>query len=103
MISEKVWSKCARDIYAKWESWINDNGSDGEKRGEYALLTGPGHVVWSDQNYEDSTIDWCLSWGEEQRFALYRDMMESEFQAAMISLRELRMLPEGMRVNQKVT
>lgn len=50
---------------------------------------GPAHIVWGDENFERSHVQWCLD-----QFEQYRgDYGDAELAAVRMSLEELLLLP----------
>lgn len=49
------WPKAVRGVYNKAAASLTeiDSGTD-------ALIYGPSHIVWDDENFDDGSIDWCL-------------------------------------------
>jgi hypothetical protein len=76
------WPKPVADIFLEAKAAL-----DGD---DAPLLYGPGHIVWSDENF-DST-QWCLD-----NFDKYSDHLDAE-EAAIVrrSLEQLAALPESV-------
>lgn len=75
------WSKAVHDIYRKYA----------QIAGEPAMLYGPAHIVWADENFDSA--QWCLDHFDE-----YRDNHgETELAAVKQSLLDLLQVPPNQR------
>jgi len=63
--------------------------------GESPLEFGPGHIVWSDENFDNESIDWCLN--EARAHESHYDFEDGAFPLVFRSLEELRAVPENVR------
>lgn len=83
------WPKPIADIFDRAEQEL---GSD------YCLVSGPSHIVWEDENFEDDHIDYCLGLVDERRDSLLLDgWTEQELEIVKMSLRELKGVPAHLR------
>jgi hypothetical protein len=62
--------------------------------GEYALTSGPAHVVWADENWDSA--EWCLAECDKTG-AHWDHFPPAVLEIIRQSLRELRALPEDQR------
>lgn len=96
-----VWPKAVLGIYEKYENAIDDklmvldmdfNAPSWPQSGEFALEYGPGHIVWSDENFDSAK--WCID-----NFAAYLDSECPKDIADLIkkSLEELDALPGELK------
>jgi hypothetical protein len=83
------WPKPVADVYLHYEALI----------GGHALKYGPGHIVWEDENFGDSSILWCI---EQRDNPLYRDDDQAELDLIVESLRALLTIDEAVRVPEGV-
>lgn len=74
------WSKPVREIYDKYEAIA----------GESAMEYGPAHIVWSDENFDRSSVQWCLDHFDEYR----GDHTDEALSAVRKSLEELLLLSD---------
>lgn len=58
---------------------------------EDPLQFGPGHIVWSDENFDSA--EWCLEHFDEYK----SDYSDEELVIVKRSLQELAILPENVR------
>ena len=67
------------------------------KCGYDPLHFGPSHIVWEDENFEDSHIDFCIA--ECADLAKYDYSVKTPAQMAVVleSLQKLRAIPEAVR------
>lgn len=99
------WPKVIRDIYDRAERDIDEvllsvcceaNGWEmwgGEPSwGKSALEFGPGHIVWSDENWDSA--DWCL---RQCDGPMFDDWHPEALEIVRRSLRELMALPEEVK------
>src|ERR1700683_512629 len=77
------WPKVVREIYDRYEAQLTDS----------ELGFGPGHIVWSDENFEDELIDSCIRDGESG----VGDLNQHDLALHLSALRELRQVPEEIR------
>ena len=75
------WPRPIYDIYAKALEMAGGNSS--------ALEYGPAHIVWADENFEDSHVGWCLEHFDDNA----DDLTEIEKKAVRWSLEELLKVP----------
>lgn len=80
------WAKPVADIYFEALRRVGEDSN--------ALEYGPSHIVWCDENFEDSCIQNCL-----ERFAepMYSHYSAAELAVVRWSLEELLKLPEDAR------
>lgn len=78
------WAKQVFDIGKKYESQLRDS----------ELSYGPGHIVWADENFETSSILWCIQKAESEGDA---DLSDHDFPLHLQALRELLTVPEEIR------
>ncbi len=94
------WPQAVADVYR--EALAELDGDD------HALQFGPGHIVWSDENFEDDHIRWCLSLYDPAAFAgiypdttfeaMYRDRcVAADLDIVRRSLERLLEVPESVR------
>lgn len=81
------WPKQVAEIYLRS---IKDIGSSNP------LLYGPSHIVWSDENFNDSAIESCIKFWEKENEAMRCDYRRS-MPIIRRSLEELKSLPESVR------
>jgi hypothetical protein len=85
------WSAAVERIYRKYASAI---GSDG-------LEFWRGHIVWSDENLEDHSINWCLNEYEDlgclENDKKRRYWDDDRDELIKESLRDLLLIPEQDR------
>lgn len=80
--------------YWGWPKQVYDIGKKHEDRlADSELAYGPGHVVWSDENFDTAIIEACIRDAEEYR----GDLSDAEFSIHVESLRELLTVPEEIR------
>ncbi len=77
------WAKQVFDIGKKHETRLRDS----------ELAFGPGHVVWSDENFDTSIIEACIREAEEHR----GDLSDAELAIHVEALKELLTVPEEIR------
>lgn len=77
------WPKATRDIYNRYVERIGEGGMD----------FGPGHIVWSDENFDDQSIRWCIEHATKYR----GDLTDEESRLAVAALTELLAVPESVR------
>jgi hypothetical protein len=77
------WPKVTADIYEKYYKLVGDTAMD----------YGPGHIVWSDENFETDNIQWCIDNAQKYR----RDMDDKTLALVVESLKELLAIPEEIR------
>ena len=82
--------------YCHW-GWPEPNAAIYEKYlpliGESGLDFGPGHIVWSDENFNTDCIQFCID-----NIDKYSDgLTEEEKGYALASLKELLAIPEDIR------
>lgn len=65
-------------------------------RGEHALESGPAHIVWADENWEDDHVGYCLNECGSNRDA-YPDHTDAEIAVVEESLARLLAIPEEIR------
>jgi len=75
-------TKIYREALEKLEGW------------EWPLLHGPAHIVWSDENFYDNDIQWCLTYFDEDP----SDYSPEDLEVVRWSLEELLKIPEDERV-----
>lgn len=75
------WPQEVVEIYNRWL----------DKIGESAMEYGPGHIVWSDENFEDESIQSCI----DDKYVY--DLSKEERDGAIESLRELLKVPSDIR------
>lgn len=78
------WPKIVREIYDRYNEQLTNSELD----------FGPGHIVWSDENFEDDSIDWCIRYGESGEAV---DLNQHDLAIHLSALRELRQVPEEIR------
>jgi len=71
------------DIYAKYTKLAGDSG---------ALDFGVGHIVWSDENWDRSSIEWCIKQPDESDY-----WTPEQHALAVESLKELLAVPDEIR------
>jgi len=82
------WSKPVADIYRA--ALADFDGC------ESPLDYGPGHIVWSDENFDDDSIDYCIKACDDVDF--YSDSLSVEdLEKCRKWLQELRKIPEEIR------
>lgn len=86
------WPKPISDIFKKAEADID--ALEGPGNGSDRLEYGPSHIVWSDENWEDSHIDHCL---EKCGMGEYLEWPLKIIDIVARSLRELKKLPLALR------
>jgi hypothetical protein len=81
------WPKQVADIYEKHLAMLNGD--------DMPMKYGPAHIVWSDENFGDSSINCCLGWCEEKD----KESPESRESTAIVraSLNELLVVPASIR------
>jgi hypothetical protein len=85
------WAQPVAEIYERALAAL-----DGD---ESALEFGPSHIVWSDENFEDHSIDFCLK--ECDKIGEYAERFrDAEIAIVRRSLEELRAIPEAVRACQ---
>ena len=79
------WSEQSVNIYKKYLDLLDGDDS--------VLHFGPGHIVWSDENFETEHIEFCLKekWDNNKNFT------EQQWNIALESLKELLAIPEDIR------
>ena len=77
------WPKQVYDIYLKGV----------ESVGEMAMDFGPAHVVWADENFDDSSIRGCITDAQDFR----GELTDDEIAVVMQSLEDLLRVPESVR------
>lgn len=87
------WPKQVADIYLKYADLIGDWA---------ALDFGPGHIAWSDENFDDGSIQFCIDYESEFRmdecFAAGAGVSQTKaLRLTVESLRELLAVPEDIR------
>lgn len=82
------WPKQVADIYRKYEALSSES----------AMMYGCAHIVWSDENFDDDSILWCLREDGGQKYN-YDDPDYAQY--VNESLRELLKVPEEIRVPPK--
>jgi hypothetical protein len=63
---------------------------------ENPLLYGPGHIVWEDENFNRSSVEFCLRQCDEKPAASW-DMSADALAAVRASLEALLALPDAAR------
>ena len=76
------WPKPVADIYLAAKNELEEMGSS-----EFPLHSGPGHIVWSDCNFDSA--QWCLDNFETPR----GDYTDAELAIVRKSLEKLAILP----------
>ena len=78
------WAKPVAEIYLEAVSRLGGDTA--------SLHSGAAHIVWSDENFDDESIRWCL-----QNFTKHEayDLMDQ--QVVKRSLKELLKIPEKVR------
>lgn len=89
------WPKAILDIYKKAKEDIDFIGDHGES----CLEFGPAHIVWSDENWEDANIDYCI--GECYPKAHWNEFSPEVFEIIKRSLEELKAIPLAVRLPSK--
>ena len=64
-----------------------------EAAGETAMHFGPGHIVWSDENFDAGSIKGCIKDSQKYR----GDLTNEEVASVVRSLNELLAVPEDVR------
>ncbi len=81
------WPKPIQDIYDKYKQELGD---------DTALLYGPAHIVWADENWD--SVDWCLenfdTWVKDWNDNQYQT---DELEIVRKSLIELKALPDELK------
>ena len=81
------WPKPIQDIYDKYKQELGD---------DVALLYGPAHIVWADENWD--SVDWCLenfdTWVKDWNDNQYQT---DELEIVRKSLLELKSLPDEFK------
>ena len=80
------WPKKIYDIYKKYSSM----------RACPDLDFGPGHIVWSDENFDDASIKYCINACSNSK-GYYNDYTEKGLSLIKESLIELLNIPENER------
>jgi hypothetical protein len=81
------WPKQVADIYARAVADLDGDSSP--------LEFGPSHIVWSDENFEESNIRYCLgACDDPKQGERYSD---HELTIVRRSLAELLAIPESIR------
>lgn len=62
--------------------------------GYLSMHYGPAHIVWEDENFETSHIQWCIDHASEYR----NNLTDEQFKAVVDSLKELLTVPEPLRL-----
>lgn len=70
------WPNAVMEIYERWLPELGESGLD----------YGAGHIVWSDENFDAESIQWCIE--EARAHGLEREIM---------TLTELLAVPEEVR------
>lgn len=80
------WAKPVAEIYKEAEAKLEDSTF---------LNNGPGHIVWSDENFQDEHIQSCIDWCDNPPF----DYESTPEDIAIIkeSLLKLLAIPEEIR------
>ena len=86
------WPKSVVEIYHEAEDRL-----DAFLCTNSVLNFGPSHIVWEDENWEDSSIEFCLDAAVEKRTTLYKEYTDAELAVCEWSLRELLKIPYGRR------
>ena len=92
------WPKLVREVYEEAVQEINALGGDGESAMDY----GPGHIVWSDENFEKCDVRWCIEQGRAGK-NWHDDPEETDAVKAVVlrSLERLLELPDEMLSSPK--
>jgi hypothetical protein len=83
------WPKPVTDIYEEAVKAL-----DGY---EPALQHGPAHIVWSDENFEDEHIRWCLKELADPDKRAFYDLDDQSIAVVRQSLEKLLAVPESVR------
>lgn len=79
------WAKPVRTIYNAAAKIV----------GEDALTCGPGHIVWSDENFGNDSIKFCLECCDKKTYC--EDWHEETLAVVRKSLVDLLAIPEEVR------
>lgn len=82
------WSKPVRDIYNQAKAKLHGD--------EWPLDNGPSHVVWSDENFEEDSIRYCLQECDDPKPG-DEDISPEQMAIVRWSLEELLKLPKEVR------
>jgi len=77
------WSRPVVEIYRRHE----------DVAGEQAMQFGPAHIVWSDENFDRNSVQWCLDHFDRHR----SDHNGDELAAVRQSLVDLLALTDDVR------
>jgi hypothetical protein len=77
------WPKAVADIYRRYRDEV----------GEMAMDFGPAHIVWSDENFGDESVKFCIDNAQKYR----GELTDDELGLVMHSLNELLLVPENVR------
>lgn len=84
------WAKPVAEIYKQAVEKLG--GCD------HSLMFGPAHIVWSDDNFEDGCIKYCLdNFDKNSEFTVKEDLPVVRW-----SLEELLKVPESVRCCEPV-
>lgn len=79
------WPEQVANIYKKYLDLLDGDDS--------ALEFGPGHIVWSDENFETEHIKWCI----ERKPDEYNRLSPKTYDLVIESLKELLLVPKEIR------
>lgn len=82
------WAKPVADIYQKHLAELDGDDS--------VLSFGPSHIVWSDENFDDGSVEFCLNEIATNR-GFYDAYSDDEISVVRRSLEELLTIPESVR------
>lgn len=81
------WPKPVREIYDDALQRLDGNAD--------ALEFGPAHIVWSDENFDDDCVRWCLN--EIANNRMVYELGDREVSIVKHSLERLLLVPPEMR------
>jgi len=81
------------DCYWGWPKAVADIYDAAEQDEKYysVLHFGPSHIVWEDENWEDSNIQFCLEYAKEKENT--KNYSKEEMDICIWSLNELLKIP----------
>lgn len=83
------WPEQVSEIFEGYKQFFGDN--DGP------LRWGPGHIVWEDENFGDSSIKFCIEEARKEIAARQEADKRSELENVLDSLEELLAVPLEIR------
>ncbi len=89
VMGEDWWAASVKEIYTSCLHLLAGK--------ELALTDGPGHIVWSDGNFDDDSILYCLGLCESARFEFEEHFDTADLVIVRQSLERLLLIPEEVR------